>query len=64
MGFEPKHKSGKIWEDALTAEGVERPSTIESADIVSDLWWFGQELLYFHRLIPSVVERLEKEAPS
>ena len=59
--IQPKHRTGKIWEDALAAEGAERPSTIESADIVSDLWWFGQELLYFHWLIPTLVEKMEKE---
>ncbi|KAJ4165723.1 hypothetical protein LMH87_007343 [Akanthomyces muscarius] len=52
---------GKTWEVALAAEGAQRPSTIEGADIVSDVWWLGQELLQFHWMIPRLHERMSAE---
>lgn len=57
----PNLAVGKIWEDALAVEGAQRPSTIEGADIVSDVWWFGQELLQFHWMIPRLHEQMSDE---
>lgn len=59
--IEPKHNIGKLWEQALAAEGVQRPSTIEAADHISNVWWFAQDLLPFHWLLPRFIEKASAE---
>ncbi|KAJ3493016.1 hypothetical protein NLG97_g4999 [Lecanicillium saksenae] len=39
-----KYAIGHAWEAALAAEGVTRPSQIPNADLVSNLWWFAEDL--------------------
>lgn len=53
----PEDALGHAWDKALAAEGAQRPSTIKEAEMVSDLWWFGQELCYFHWLLPRFHEK-------
>lgn len=57
----PEDALGQAWEKALAAEGAERPSTLKEAELVSDLWWFGQELCYFHWLLPRFHEKTTDE---
>lgn len=52
---------GKAWDDALAAQGVLRPCTIEGSDDVSNMWWFAQELLQFHWLLPRFHESQSEE---
>lgn len=56
-----KYAVGRAWEAALAAEGAVRPSQVENAELVSDLWWFGQDLCQPYWLIPRVLAGLRAE---
>ncbi|TQW00779.1 hypothetical protein V2A60_001822 [Cordyceps javanica] len=47
-----KFSIGKAWDQALATQGVLRPCTIEGSDDVSNVWWFAQDLMQFHWLLP------------
>lgn len=49
-------KVGLAWEAALAAQNVVRPSTVENAALVSDLWWFAQELCQAYWQIPRLLQ--------
>lgn len=55
-----KHAMGLAWEAALTAEDVVRPSLVENAEAVSNLWWFGQELCEPFWLTPRMMAGFAK----
>ncbi|KAH8721413.1 hypothetical protein HC256_001769 [Beauveria bassiana] len=52
---------GKAWDKALAALGAMRPSTIEGSADVADVWWFSQELMQFHWLLPRFYESQSNE---
>lgn len=52
---------GKAWDDTLAAQGVLRPCTIDGSDNVSNVWWFAQDLLQFHWLLPRFYESQKSE---
>ncbi|KAM3542052.1 hypothetical protein ARSEF1564_005008 [Beauveria bassiana] len=52
---------GKAWDKALAAQGAMRPSTIEGSADVADVWWFSQELMQFHWLLPRFYESQSNE---
>ncbi|OAA60787.1 Protein kinase-like domain protein [Cordyceps fumosorosea ARSEF 2679] len=58
---EAKFAIGKAWDEALAVQGALRPCTIEGADDVSNLWWFAQELLQFHWLLPRFYQSQSEE---
>lgn len=53
--------TGKAWDDALAAQGVLRPCTIDGAEHVSNVWWFAQDLMHFHWLLPRFYESQKTE---
>ncbi|KAM3512480.1 hypothetical protein MY11210_003897 [Beauveria gryllotalpidicola] len=57
----PNRVTGKMWEEALAVQGAQRPSTIEGADIMANVWWFGMELLQFHWMIPRLYEQMSAD---
>lgn len=57
----PENSIAGIWNEALVSENMERPSVIPHAGEVADIWWFGQELLYFHWLLPRAVASMSEE---
>lgn len=46
--------AAKAWDDAITVRGVQRPATLPSMDLVSDLFWLSSRILPF-RLCNEVV---------
>ncbi len=52
---------GKAWDDALAAQGARRPCSVEGADDFSNVWWFAQELMTFHWLLPRFYEGQSEE---
>lgn len=55
-----KYAVGRAWEAALAAEGVVRPSTVPQAALVSNLWWFAQELCQPFWQTPRMMETFAK----
>ncbi|KAJ6780174.1 hypothetical protein PWT90_04402 [Aphanocladium album] len=60
----PEASIGHAWQKALLDNGAQVPATIDGADTVSNVWWFAQELLYFHWLIPRAVNSMSQETKS
>lgn len=56
-----KQVCGKVWDAALAAQEAQRPSTIEGADETSSVWWFAQDLMHFHWLLPRFYESQTEE---
>lgn len=56
-----KHRRAQLWDQALKEAGALRPSDIDGAEELGNVWWFGQELCYFHWLIPRAVARMPQE---
>lgn len=57
----PEKDIGNIWQKALLDCGALTPSTMDGADLVSNIWWFSQELLYFHWLVPRAVDSMSED---
>ncbi|KAK9427620.1 hypothetical protein V1505DRAFT_379558 [Lipomyces doorenjongii] len=42
--IDARFKLARSWDHALGEAGVEKPSTIDGAGHIADIWWFSQEL--------------------
>jgi hypothetical protein len=61
---EPAHidwQKIKRWDDTLAHVGVRKPSNIDGADGISDLWWFTQQLCPWRCLQERKIEKLGPE---
>ncbi|KAJ3499668.1 hypothetical protein NLG97_g134 [Lecanicillium saksenae] len=57
----PDESIGGAWQKALLDHGASVPATIDGSDTISNVWWFAQELLYFHWLVPRAVNSMSEE---
>lgn len=51
----------KAFDQARTEVGAKKPSAIEGADLLSDIWWFSQDICQAFWFIPGVLARRTPE---
>lgn len=49
--------SSRAFHAALNDAGAEKPSDIKQADLLSDLWWFSQDICQAFWLMPAFLEQ-------
>lgn len=55
-----RFKLARSWDEALGRAGAKKPSTIEAAGHVADIWWFSQKLCQAYWFIDRfIVDRSE-----
>ncbi|CAI7575606.1 unnamed protein product [Penicillium palitans] len=60
-GVEDKWKLTRAWENALSDVGAEKPSTIDKAGDIADIWWFSQDLCEAYWFIDTFLEKRTPE---
>lgn len=60
-GVEDKWKLARAWDNALSGVGVKKPSTIDKAGDVADIWWFSQDLYEAYWFIDTFLEKRTPE---
>lgn len=60
-GVEYKWKLARAWENALSDVGAEKPSTIDKAGDIADIWWFSQDLCEAYWFIDTFLEKRTPE---
>ncbi|KAK2616238.1 hypothetical protein QQS21_000873 [Conoideocrella luteorostrata] len=56
-----KFRLGKLWDAILSDANVQRPSTIEEASHMADIWWFSQELCQAYWFMDRIVGKKSAE---
>jgi len=50
------------WDDALGRAAAQKPSTIEGAGHVADVWWFSQELCQAYWFMDQFIAKRSEDA--
>lgn len=58
---EGRMAKSKVLDEALKQVGAKRPSTIQGADVYSDVWWFSQDICQAYWLMPKFLEKRTKK---
>lgn len=69
---EYKWKLARAWDNALSDVGAKKPSTIDKAGDIADIWWFSQDLCeaywfmdtFLEKKSPEKLEELKAESAS